>query len=101
MNAVKVEYKVRPEFVEQNKVNIQRVMDALLQNPIAGLKYVAFTLDDNQTFVHLNISRDESTLSQFTSLEEFQSFQKALRESEPISPPAPVPLNLVGAGFEI
>ncbi len=101
MNAVKVEYTVRPEFVDQNKANIRRVMGALRSSPIEGLKYVAFTRDDDQTFVHLNISKDEATLAKFTDMAEFKAFQKALRESEPISPPSPEHLSVVDAGFEI
>ena len=101
MNAVKVEYKVRPEFVDQNKANIRRVMAALRSNPIEGLKYVAFIRDDDQTFIHLNITKDETTLAEFTEMAEFKAFQKELRESDPVSPPSPEKLNLVDAGFEI
>ena len=101
MKSVKVQYTVQENFVETNKSNIHKVMDALLANPIAGLKYAAFTLDDEQTFIHINIAKDDSTLSQFTEMEEFKSFQAALKASNPVSPPAAENLNLVGAGYEI
>ncbi len=101
MRAVKVEYKVRPEFADQNKTNIRRVMDTLRQDPIEGLKYAAFVKEDNQTFVHLNIAKDETTLNQFTEMPDFKTFQNDLKESNPLSPPSPEKLTLVGAGFEI
>ena len=101
MKAVKVQYTVRPEFVDRNKENIRSVMEALRANPIEGLTYAAFTLDDGQTFVHINMCRDAATLDRFTELAEFKEFQAALKESEPLSPPAPENLNLVAAGFEV
>ncbi len=101
MKAVEVQYTVQQNFVEENKANIGKVMDALRSHPIEGLKYAAFTLADDQTFVHLNIAKDEETLARFTKMDEFKAFQKALKESQPISPPSVKTLVLVGAGFEI
>ena len=101
MKAVKVQYTVRAEFVERNKENIRSVMDVLRANPIDGLKYAAFMLDDGQSFVHINMARDADTLSRFTGLAEFKAFQAALKESDPVSPPAAETLHLVAAGFEL
>jgi len=66
MKSVKVEYRVRPEFAEENATNIRRVMDALRERPIEGLKYIAFVLADGETFVHLTVAKDEVILSKFT-----------------------------------
>ena len=99
MKSVKVTYTVRPEFVEENKANIRAVMAALEANPIDGVSYAAFTLDDGNTFVHVNIARDDEALSQLTGMSEFQAFQAALRASDPIAPPSPEPMQLVGANF--
>lgn len=101
MKAIKVQYMVRAEFVEENMANIRNIMDALRRNPIRGLKYSAFTLKDNQTFVHINIFKDDETLEKFTSLGEFKEFLSALKNSKPASPPKPENMNFVGAGFEI
>lgn len=102
MKAVKVQYTVKSEFVEQNKANIQKVMDALKANPIEGMLYSSYTLeDDGQTFVHINIAKDEETVSKLIEMEEFDQFRQALKESEPVSPPQQTKLNLVGAGFEL
>ena len=101
MKAVKVQYTVRPDYAEQNKANIAKVMAALREKPIEGLKYAAFTKEDGQTFVHLNIAKDEGALAQFGQMAEFKAFQAALKESGPLNPPASEALSLVAAGFEI
>ena len=101
MKAVKVQYEVRPEYVEQNKANIRKVMDALRQNPIDGMFYSSYTLDDGVTFVHFNVARDQETLSKLSEVEEFNAFRMALKESNPVSPPASENLNPVAAGFEV
>lgn len=101
MKAVQVRYTVKPEYAEQNKANIGRVMGALRANPIAGMHYASFTLDDGQTFVHINMARDQETLSALGSVPEFKEFQAALKASGPLSPPKPENLNLVDLGFEL
>lgn len=101
MKAVKVQYTVKPEYVEQNKANIRKVMDALRTNPIEGMFYSSYTLEDGQTFMHVNVARDEETLGKLGSVPEFAEFRKALKASQPISPPQPTQLDMVGAGFDI
>ena len=101
MKAVKVTYTVKPEYVDQNKANIRRVMEASRTNPILGMRYASFTLDDGQTFVHINMAEDEETLSKLGELKEFEDFRMALVASEPISPPDSENLNLVAAGFDL
>ena len=101
MKAVRVQYTVQPEYVEQNKANIQRVMDALKTNPIEGMYYSTYNVDgDDQTFVHINMAKDGATINRLNEVEEFQVFRQALKASEPISPPDRTDMNLVAAGFE-
>lgn len=101
MKAVKVEYTVKPEFVEQNKANIQKVMNAIKANPIEGMQYSSFMLDDGQSFVHINMAKDDASMSKLNEVEEFTAFRMALKASEPINPPKSFSLNLVASGFEI
>ena len=101
MKAVKVQYTVKPEYVEQNKANIRKVMDELHSNPIEGMQYASFTLDDGQTFVHINMANDQETMDKLQEVEVFNDFRKALKVSGPISPPKSENLDLVGAGFEL
>lgn len=101
MKAVKVEYTIKPEFVEQNKINIQKVMNALTENPIEGMQYSSFILEDGQSFVHINMAKDEETMSKLNDVEEFTAFRMALKGSQPIKPPKSYQLNLVGSAFEL
>lgn len=101
MKAVKVQYTVKPEYVESNKANIQKVMTHLKAHPISGMQYASFLLDDGQTFVHINMAEDQETLNKLQEVEAFNEFRSALKASEPISPPTSESLNLVAAGFEL
>ena len=101
MKAVKVQYKVKPEYVDQNKANIRKVMKAIRSNPILGMQYASFTLDDGLTFVHINMAKDQETMSKLGEVKEFEEFRMALKASEPVSPPQSENLSLVDAGFDI
>ena len=101
MKAVKVQYTVKPEYVDQNKANIQNVMEALRSRPITGMWYAAFTLDDGETFVHIGMAKDQDTMDKLDEQKEFEEFREALMASGFISPPASENLNLVGAGFDV
>lgn len=102
MKAVKVQYTVRPEYVEENKQNIQKVMEALRAHPINGMQYSTYTdNEDPNTFIHINMAKDADTMSQLNTVKAFQEFRTALRESQPLSPPSATQLNLVAAGFEL
>ena len=101
MQAVKVQYTVKPEFVDENKANIRKVMAAIRENPIPGMLYASFVLDDGQTFVHINMAVDQETLGKIGDLTEFGEFRAALQASEPLSPPASENLSLVSAGFDL
>ncbi len=101
MKAVRVQYTVRSEYVETNKANIKKVMDVLKANPIRGMQYASFTLDDGQTFVHINMAEDQETLDKLQEVEEFNDFRSQLKASGPVSPPQSENLNLVAAGFEL
>lgn len=101
MEAVKVQYTVQPEYVDQNKDNIRAVMEAIKANPIEGMLYSSYTIGEGNTFVHINIARDEDTLSKINDLPEFQAFRQQLKASGPISPPQGTKLNLVAAAFDL
>ena len=76
-------------------------MDKLKKDGIDGMLYSSYTIDDGNTFVHINIARDAECMLKLNEVEEFNAFRKALKESEPASPPKAIDLNPVGAGFEI
>ncbi|MBT5856456.1 hypothetical protein HOH87_07490 [bacterium] len=87
MKAVKVTYTVKPEYVSTNQQNIKAVMDYLEANPIEGMDYNAYLLEDGQSFMHINVAKDEATMNQLLSVDAFNAFRMALKASEPVSPP--------------
>ena len=100
MKAVRVQYTVKPEFIEENKQNIQRVMNALREQPIDGMMYSSYTDNDNPAiFIHINICRDDETMSKLNDIPEFLEFRMALKSSQPVSPPNQTKLDLVDSNF--
>lgn len=100
MRAIKVQYTVKSNFVEENKRNIRKVMAILTANPIKGMQYSSFTSEENpNTFIHFNMAIDDDTMGKINGLQEFKDFQQALKKSQPIAPPKATKLQLVGSGF--
>jgi hypothetical protein len=98
MKIIKIEYRVNADFVETNKQNINRVMQAMKDNNIQGMHYASYYYGDGN-FMHLSSSLTD--FSALNNLQEFKDFQTALRLSTPLAPPAAVDLALVGENFNI
>ena len=101
MKAVKVQYTVKSEYVDQNRRNVQAVMDYLKANPIEGMYYACYQLEDGNSFMHINVAKDEETMSKLNDVELFGVFRKELKASDPLSPPKAEKLDVVGAGWEM
>ena len=101
MNAVKVQYTVKESYVETNKQNIRKVMEALRATNHPDIKYSAFLQDDGQTFVHFVMRANEEAAQILSNLEAFQQFQQQLKASQPEVPPKAENLNLVASGWDI
>lgn len=101
MEAVKVQYTVKEDYVNTNKRNIERVMSELksLNNP--GIKYSSFLLDDGKTFVHVGMYADAESKAIVGDLDSFKKFRTELQESQPEVPPKAEDLNLVASAYEI
>jgi hypothetical protein len=99
MKAVKVEYQVKPEFIEQNKANIQKVMNAMRSKKINNMLYSSYYLGDGK-FMHHNITT-ASDFSELTNVAEFKEFQQALKDSNPIIKPASSDLEVVGLSKDV
>ena len=100
MNAVKVQYTVKEEYVETNKANIQRVMADLKKINNPNIIYSAFLLDDGKSFVHFVMRVDDEAQKTLSDLPSFQEFQRQLRESGPEVPPQAENLTPVGSSVE-
>jgi len=101
MKIVRVTYKVRPEFVERNKANIEQVMSDLkaLGNP--NTKYASYLEADGQSFMHFAQYPDEATSNLLNELPSFSKFRKELKESEPLVPPQATDMVWVASAFDL
>jgi len=101
MNAVKVQYTVKAEYVETNKANIQRVMADLKAVSDPGILYSSFLLDDGKSFVHFVMRVNDEAQKNLSELPSFQEFQRQLKESGPEVPPNAENLTFVGSSWDI
>lgn len=96
MMALSVNYTVQPGYVATNQKNIAALMDSLHAHPIEGLWHKAFLLDDGQSFMHLNIAKDQETLDKLSEVEAYREFRAQLGASEPVAHPKLKNLSPVG-----
>ncbi len=101
MNAVKVQYTVKEDYVETNKANIQQVMADLKALNDPAVKYAAFLLDDGKSFVHFVMRENDEAQKTISELPSFQEFQRQLRESGPEVPPQAENLTAVGSSWAV
>lgn len=101
MKAVRVQYTVKPEYVEQNLNNIRAVMQALKTRPITGMYYSTYQLSDRNSFMHINFAKDEKTMAKLNKLEAFEHFRTQLMASMPIHPPKSEDISLVGSSWKL
>ncbi|MBT5220744.1 MAG: hypothetical protein HOI35_17730 [Woeseia sp.] len=100
MKAVRIRYEVEASFVDRNTTNLRSFMDALRRNPIEGLSFVAFVLDDKRTFVHVIIERDNTARGKMSAMPEFRTLQTELEENCPASSPSSNDLNFIDASYD-
>jgi len=101
MKAVRVQYTVKKEFVEQNQSNIRKVMSDLKAMNNSGIKYSSFILEDGQTFMHFAMYPDDVTGQIVSELPAFVKFRTELKDSIPEVPPKAENLELVGSAYDI
>ena len=101
MKVTRVIYTVQPEYVKQNRKNINEVMNDLKKIGNSNTKYASYLEEDGVTFMHFAQYPDQETAQILNSLPSFVKFRKELKESKPLSPPKSMELSLVGAGFTL
>lgn len=94
MKITRHRYTVKPEYVSQNRQNVDRFIAALTEAAVPGLSYRVFLEEDGQTFVHL-VTSEEDPSAVITSLPSFKKFQSELLASDPVAKPDQVRMSLV------
>ena len=101
MRAVKVEYTVKPEYVNTNKINIQKVMDELRALGDVGVLYSTYVKEDGCSFVHFSTHRDSEEHNIITSLAAFKTFSEQLKAEGLTAPPQAIKLDMVAKSFDL
>jgi hypothetical protein len=101
MKAVKVEYTVKPEYVNTNKANIQKVMDELHALGDVGVLYSTYVKEDGCSFVHFSIHRNGEETNIIPTLETFKAFQTQLKAEGLVTPPQTTKLEMVAKSFDL
>lgn len=100
MKTVKVEYRVRRDYAETNKVNIKAVMEELRGLGDVGVKYRVFVKEDGRSFIHLATTRDEESEAVIPNLDTFKKFREQLSagaESKPVQES----ITLIDSSFDL
>ena len=100
MKVVKVQYTVKSGYAKRNSENIARVMADVKKQHSNEIKYSTFLMDDNKSFVHFAILKNEEANRLLNNLESFKTFQSELKASMPETPPKLENLSLVASSYE-
>lgn len=76
MISVIVTYKIKEEFVEQNKANIAKFIKDFEKLETSEFQYNVFTKQDGLTFVHHSLYKNEPIQKELLNVPSFLEFQK-------------------------
>ncbi len=96
MIGVMVTYTVKPDRVEENERLVRAVYEELAAAGPDDVHYATFKRDDGRTFVHLAFFPSPEAQQQLGALPAFHAFQRDIADRCDM-PPAPAPLEKVGA----
>lgn len=97
MKIVKVTYTTKPEYAEQNKSNIAKVMAAMQKINNADVRYEVFTAPDGISFMHLAAFQTDEAEQVLLTLSEFKYFQEQPKANGLEAPPKQEHLTMVGS----
>jgi hypothetical protein len=69
-----VRYKVKPERVAENETLVREVFASLNDDPLPGLRYASFKLEDGVSFVHIVEFADDAVNQAFVGRPAFKAF---------------------------
>jgi len=76
-----VTYKIKAEYFEQNKANIEKFMKDFEELDSSEFQYNVFAKQDGLTFVHQSQYKNERIQKDLLSIPSFMEFQKQRDES--------------------
>jgi len=81
MISVIVSYTVKPEFVSENKTNIQKFLDDFKNLDQETFEYKVYIKEDGVTFLHYSNYINEEVQHEVLNVPSFKEFQKLRDES--------------------
>ncbi|MBB2144927.1 hypothetical protein GM921_05505 [Pedobacter sp. LMG 31464] len=81
MISVKVSYTVKPEFVAQNKQNINTFLSDFKRLVDKKFLYTVYLQEDGLTFLHVSMYENEEVQQEILTVPSFLQFQKERDES--------------------
>lgn len=76
-----VSYTVKPEFVSENKENIQNFLNDFRQLDQSAFQYKVFLKEDGVTFLHYSNYSNEEVQHEVLNTPSFKEFQRLRDES--------------------
>ena len=76
-----VTYTVKPEFVSENKSNIQKFLNDFKNLDQTKFEYKVFVKEDGVTFVHFSNYENEEVQNEVLNIPSFKEFQRLRDES--------------------
>lgn len=76
MISVIVTYRIKKEFVERNKANIEKFIQDFEKLDPSEFQYNVFTKQDGLTFVHHSLYKNEQIQKDLLNVPSFLEFQK-------------------------
>lgn len=76
-----VTYTVKPEFVSENKNNIQKFLNDFKNLDQTKFEYKVFVKEDGVTFVHFSNYENEEVQNEVLNIPSFKEFQRLRDES--------------------
>lgn len=101
MKIVRVTYAAKPEYVEQNQINIKKVMSDLRNLNQPGINYTVCLSADGKTFIHTSFFNADEDQKLLNDLASFKHFQEQLKAVGLETPPKQELLNLVASSKDI
>lgn len=98
---VTVSYRVKPAYVEENKLNIKKFLKDFQALDNSKFIYSVFLKDDGVTFVHSSNYSDEAIQSKLLNVPSFLDFQKKRDASGLDNSHEVAVLKLVGSSKEL
>lgn len=76
-----VTYTVKPEFLSENKSNIQKFLNDFKNLDQTKFEYKVFVKEDGVTFVHFSNYENEEVQNEVLNVPSFKEFQRLRDES--------------------